>query len=405
MSRTRGDSLKECKLQGLTQALSCVCVFLLAAACEERAVPGVTVADSAGVRLTFTTDGPAVFARLDSIPTVSIGGSDATGPEQFFRVQGVHLDGEDRLWVADGQSGELRIFEADGKHWKTRGGKGEGPGEFLEIRLLGATAADAVFLGDSRSDRITVFDPEGEFVRTERLPNSERPAPRPFDVFVDGSVLGQLPRMLAAQSLEPGQILRDSVELVRVRLAGQNVEPYGSAAGPLWLWTGRNQVPVPFTANASFDVVGDEVHLVAGPDFRVRVLSDEGLRAIYGVDRESRAVGDADLDSYREFVQEYLPESMQAEYLEPLGHEQRPSHLPGYDRVIASSDGHVWAQVYESNLSAPHDWDVFDGEGQFCGRVRVWSGFYPMVIPRDAMAGVWRDSVGVEYVRVYRLKK
>lgn len=46
---------------------------------------------------------------------------------------------------------------------------------------------------------------------------------------------------------------------------------------------------------------------------------------------------------------------------------------------------------------------MFDGEGQFCGRVRVWSGFYPMVITREAMVGVWRDSVGVEYIRVYRL--
>jgi hypothetical protein len=365
----------------------------------------VVVADSAGIRLTLSADDPKDFAQLDSVPAISIGGPDASGPQQFFRVQGVHLDEAGRIWVADGQSGELRIFLADGTHWKTRGGRGEGPGEFLQIRLLGATSGDSVLCGDSGADRITVFDPEGEFVRTERLPSSERPAPRPFHVFNDGSVLGQLPRVLAAQSLEPGQIFRDSVELVRVRLDLEELEPYGSAPGPRWLWTGRNQVPVPFTTNASFDVVGNDVHLVAGPEFRVEVHNGEGLRAIYGVEREPRIVSASDLDSYRGFVQEYLPEPMRADYLEALDNEERPNRLPGYDRVIASSDDHVWAQVYESDPAAPHDWDVFDREGLFRGRVHVWGGFYPFVITGDAMAGVWRDSMGVEFVRLYRLHR
>jgi len=365
----------------------------------------VVVTDSAGIRLTISADEPKHFAQLDSVPAMSMGGPDASGPQQFFRIQGVRLDAEGRLWVADGQSGELRIFQADGTHWKTRGGRGEGPGEFLQIRLLGATAGDSVICGDSGADRITVFDPEGEFVRTERLPISDRPAPRPFDVFADGSLLAQLPRIVSAQSLEPGLVIRDSAELVRVRPDRQAFEPYGSAPGPLWLWTGRNQVPVPFTTNASFDVVGHAAHLVAGPEFRVKVHNGEGLQTIYGVEREPRRVAGSDLDSYRGFVQEYLPESMQAEYLEPLDGEERPSRLPGYDRLIASSDGYVWAQVYESDLAAPHDWDVFDRDGVFLGRVHVWSGFYPFVITREVMAGVWRDSMGVEFVRLYRLRR
>jgi hypothetical protein len=381
------------------------CILLLQAACEASVLPGAVVTDSAGIRLTISPDEPKDFAQLDSVAEISIGGPDASGPQQFFRVQGVHLDKAGRLWVADGQSGELRIFLADGTHWKTRGGRGEGPGEFVQIRLLGATSGDSVLCGDSGADRITVFGPEGEFIRTERLPGSDRPPPRPFDVFNDGSVLGQLPRVLAAQALETGQVLRDSAELVRVRLDPQELEPYGSGSGPLWIWTGRNQVPVPFTTNASFDVVGNNVHLVAGPEFRVEVHNGEGLRAIFGVEREPRIVSDSDLDSYREFVQEYLSEEMRADYLEALDHEERPNRLPGYDRVIASSDDYVWAQVYQSDLAAPHDWDVFDREGLFRGRVHVWGGFYPFAITEDRMAGVWRNEMGVEFVRSYRLRR
>lgn len=405
MRDANGKCRQMLRVRNVAKAIWVLGTVLLETACEGRPAPIVTVTDSAGVRMTITADVPMVFAELDTIPSVSIGGADASGPTQFFRIQGVYVDVDERLWVADGQSGELRIFAADGTHWKTTGGRGEGPGEFAQIRFLGATAAGSVLFGDSGADRITVFDPEGEFVRTERLPSSDRPAPRPFDVFDDGSVLGQLHRVLAAQSLEPGQILRDSVELVRVRIDAQREEPYGSAAGPLWLWTGRDQVPVPFTTNASFDVVGDDVHLVSGPDFRVRVFNSEGLRAVYGVEREARTVDEADLDSYRQFVQEYLPESMQEEYLKGLEHEERPNQLPGYDRMISSQDGYVWAQVYASDLAAPHEWDVFDGQGRFSGRVHVWSGFYPMVITRNAIVGVWRDTMGVEFVRKYSLTR
>jgi hypothetical protein len=75
--------------------------------------------------------------------------------------------------------------------------------------------------------------------------------------------------------------------------------------------------------------------------------------------------------------------------------------LPGYDRVLVSADGHVWAQVYEADFMAPHNWDVFDEGRRFVGRVQVRGGFYPMTITRDAMVGVWRDTLGVEYVRAY----
>jgi hypothetical protein len=212
-------------------AVACLLPLLTSVACEGSGSPAVTVTDSAGVRLTVSDDVERVFASLDSLPTLSLGGADATGPTQFFRIQGIHVDSANRLWVADGQSGELRIFEPDGSHWKTRGGRGEGPGEFVQIRLLGSTPGDSVLVGDGALDRITVFSPQGEFVRTEPLSTSDRPAPRPFDVFGDGSILGQLTRVLSAASLESGQILADSVELVRVKLDPPSIQPYGSTQG------------------------------------------------------------------------------------------------------------------------------------------------------------------------------
>lgn len=93
------------------------------------------------------SDGPAasyVYAVIDTLPDVSLGSANATGPQRFAGIQGIHVDIEGRLWVADGESRELRIFLEDGSHWKTLGGPGEGPGEFLRLRLLGGIEGDTV---------------------------------------------------------------------------------------------------------------------------------------------------------------------------------------------------------------------------------------------------------------------
>jgi hypothetical protein len=164
-------------------------------------------------------------------------------------------------------------------------------------------------------------------------------------------------------------------------------------------------VPVPFTVNASFDVAGTELYLVSGSSFRVRVFESGELRKVHAIDRDPRLVGNADLDSYRAFVQEYVPEQMRADYLSALDHDARPNVLPGYDRVLVSTDGDVWAQVYEPDIGAPHDWDVFDAEGRFLGKVHVASGVYPLLVTGNSVVGIWRDSLGVEHVQRYNLMR
>jgi hypothetical protein len=100
------------------------------AACRGGPQGDVAVTDSAGVRVTVSADAYRTFATVNPEPLLSLGGADAAGPSEFFRIAGVHMDPHGNLWVADGGSAELRLFRPDGTHWKTRGGRGDGPGEF-----------------------------------------------------------------------------------------------------------------------------------------------------------------------------------------------------------------------------------------------------------------------------------
>jgi hypothetical protein len=385
-----------------------VTAFVTVAALASCAGPpgsAATVSVSAGVRSTSTPDVPVVFADVGAVPTVSVGGAAEEGPAQLHRIQNVHVDARGRLWVADGGSGELRIFLPDGTPWKIRGGRGEGPGEFTRIRLLGAYAGDSVLVADDGNGRLSVFDPEGELVRSVSASTADGPWPRLFDAFADGSVLGQVPRILSAGALRPGQLLADSAELVRLDPSTGARTPVGGARGPQWIWTGSALIPVPFTVNAAFDVVGDAVHVAYGPAFRIRVLEGGRLVATYGVDRPARRVTDADAAAYRDFTETYIAEPARAQHLAALRHEARPSHLPAYREVTAAEDGRVWAERYQVDPVAAPVWDVYEADGRFAGRVDGPAGLAPSTITADALVGVWRDALGVERVRSYPFTK
>jgi hypothetical protein len=202
-----------------------------------------------------------------------------------------------------------------------------------------------------------------------------------------------------AATLAEGEIIRAGVRLVRFDLGAGTRVDVATAEGPSWIWTGRSQIPVPFTANAGFALSGDEVHIVAGPSFRVTVFEDGRLSRIYGVEREERAVTRDAVDDYRDFIEEFYPAEQHAALLSALGHPTTPSVMPAYTGVVVSSSGEVWAARYSPRTL----WDVFGPEGELRGQVEMPPDFYPMSVRGRRLAGVWRDDVGVEYVRVYEM--
>jgi hypothetical protein len=378
---------------------------VLAVACSaasDRAAEGVVVTDSAGITITLSPDAGVPYATVAAEPAVSLGGPTAEGPAQFFQIDRVVLT-VDRLWAAAGQSAELRVFDADGAHSRTVGGRGDGPGEYLLMRLLGEFSGDTVAVADQRAGRLAVYGPDGTLVRSDRLRTGDGLPPRPFDVYPDGSVLGQVPQRLTAGGLQEGAVIRDGVRLARFRLdADPVVVAEDSAAGPMWLWTGTDRMtPLPFTANAAFDLSGTSLHLAAGPAFRVRVFEEGRLTRIYGVDRVARQVTASDAAVYRDEVVPAYPEARHAALLEAMDHPAAPSLLPAYTGLLVADDGTVWAGRHSPDTA----WDVFADDGVLLGGVEVPPRFRPMSIRGGRVAGVWRDELGVEYVQVYAMER
>lgn len=377
---------------------------LLLGGCVRADAPGsFAVTDSAGVRVSTSADARRVFAEVDPDPLVSLGGPEAVGPTQFSGLRGVHIDRAGNLWVVDGTSAEVRLFRPDGSHWKTVGGSGEGPGEFRRPRLLGAFRGDSVAIWDDALARLTILDDTAGVGRIATARPTEGPAPHPYAAFGDGRLLALIPRVLEAGALAPGTVLRDTTRLVRLDLASMRFEHMAEREGAQWLWTGRDQVPIPFTISAAVAVDGDVVHVARGPDFTVRVFDGGRLAETYGVARSPREVGGGEVASYESYIGRFVPESRRPGHLSALHRPERPRLLPAYSRLLVAGDGAIWAQVYDPDPLEPATWDVYDGDRRRLGQVRTPGSFRPERILGDALVGVWLDDLDVEHVRIYRL--
>jgi hypothetical protein len=220
-------------------------------------------------------------------------------------------------------------------------------------------------------------------------------------VFNDGSLLAQTPRIVSARALERGQLLGDSVRLIRLDPAKPTPEPMAEARGPTWVWTGRSQVPLAFTINAAFDVDRDGVYVVAGPDFRVSLFQRGRLSESFGVDRAPRRVSPGDVAAYVDMIREYMTEPMLSEYLAGVDHSSRPRLLPAYSRVLVSGEGCIWAQIYSPDLFSAAHWDVFGSDRVWEGRVDTPAGLTVTEVTGGRVVGVWRDELNTEYVRAY----
>ena len=87
----------------------------------------------------------------------------------FARITDVAIDKNGDVFVADGQSAEIRKFNQSGEYIHTIGRKGEGPGEFRNISVMAVNSLDQLIVFDNMAQRISIFSREGEFVKSTKL--------------------------------------------------------------------------------------------------------------------------------------------------------------------------------------------------------------------------------------------
>lgn len=115
------------------------------------------VADTHYFRILFyTLDGELVESR-------TIGGENGKGPGQFGFVTDVVQDSKGNYYVSEyGEYDRIQKFDVDGQFVYEWGGHGEAPGEFLRPQGLVMDDQDQLWVADSANHRIQIFDVSGD---------------------------------------------------------------------------------------------------------------------------------------------------------------------------------------------------------------------------------------------------
>jgi len=151
-------------------------------------------------------------------------------------------------------------------------------------------------------------------------------------------------------------------------------------------------------------------------EYRIGVYSPDGtLTRVIAKPSEPMPVGEGDRTVLLNAMERLWKEAgVPAQALDRLKSAIRfADNFPAYLQFLSGPRSTVWVQgiLAPSSLSAEaqeffnpqqdlgsSDFDVFDAEGRYLGRVTMPSRFTPLRFVGDVVYGVWRDELDVQYV-------
>lgn len=122
-----------------------------------------TTVDSTGPVLRVHNEGSAAALPLEPVYAVGEqGGLEGGSAEEFGRIQSVLLGPDGELYVGDGHSAQITVFDSTGELLRVMGRRGGGPGEIERLWDM-AWIGDTLVVMDSENGRLTKLGREGEY--------------------------------------------------------------------------------------------------------------------------------------------------------------------------------------------------------------------------------------------------
>lgn len=347
---------------------------------------------------------------------LSIGALDGPPEYLFSAVVGAVQMPDGRIAVADAGNSSVRFFSPHGRFLGSSGRSGRGPGEFADIAYMGRLSVDTLVLWDGILQRMTVLDGDGRYVRQVVLQDEDLwTGPAMYNV----AGVDESGTILAFSSAGRGMVEGESGTLVKDSLRFVVFDREGASGRLLGTWPARPRVTLrtasgvtfpylPLTAPPQATAGSGALIVAAGsiPEFR-RYESSGGLRGVvrWEVGRRSGAseagrLQDFLLSSDRSPAQRSASQQLLA--VAPL-----PDSLPVAGAVVIDRAGNVWVERYRApwETDAIGTWDVFGDRGEWLGAAQVPPRVRIHEIGGDYVLVTWRDSMNVQFIRLYPLRQ
>lgn len=337
------------------------------------------------------------------VEELRLGSLESEGPEMFGQVLSVELDEAGNVWVLEGQTQEIRVFDGTGAYVRTVGREGGGPGEFSRAVRLDRAPNGDIWVMDPQNGRLSVFDTAGAYVEGHNAPGGFVILPWPGGFDRENRYYAPVPDFDEGFHIE---LARFGPALTPIDTLSPPRDPVTRDAFTIERdGVTRVRASVPFTGGLTWRV---------SPHGTFWAL----LREEYRMD-EIDAAGDTIRTVRKSFDPVPVTRADVEGALEDLewftdqgGRVDRslfPSRKPPTSNFVVDDLGHLWvSRTAEAGEDAGRRWDIFDPEGRFLGELalpfRLDLGLPPR-IRHDVLYGVVRDEMDVAYVILARLER
>ena len=382
---------------------------------------GITVRDSAGIEIIehALDDGelPVVFRLADSA-SVTIGQAEGEDAYLFSRVGAVVRLSDGHIVIAEPRLGELRWFDARGRHVRTVGRRGAGPGEFRHIGMVARGLGDTLIVEDMSNSRLTFIAPGGDIVRSVSTTLLRELADRRrisfFDVLPDGRLSGTTVTLRRGPPSK-GLFLDSNV----VWVVGRDADSADSIAT---LYRSQSMIrevhamesgsfeyssdEIPFSPRGTLAVSGDALYYASGRSYEISKLAADGrVVRLIRLTRRTRMVTDSLTRAYRSRVLEGTPANRRAETERSLRELRFPDSLPAFSNVRVDAAHRLWAREFSADPEEPSRWLVFDTDDRLLGAASLHADCIPVEIGADNVLCLTRDELDVERVELRSLMR
>ncbi len=371
---------------GSATSLGFLLVALTAAGMSAQSpVRGVQVDTLPGGRIVISNPDPLAVApgRVPSLEEELRIGSLDDPCSAFGDAFSLTVDNAGRIYVADAQADDIRVFSAEGECLRVFGGAGGGPGEFAMLAGIVWQEPDLLWSMDASHNRLTVFDSRGDVLATHRLGPS-RAASLPWPLWSDARgnlhVYNHGERRIDTYAGGPGLTVAGAFPIPEME-----VEFY-SRTYEAGRFRSRAESPIPHSPSTEFTVDREgEVWLANDATFDLHEVSYSGdtLRTVRLLRPAPRLAG-RERDSLAAAT--------------GLDERRLPDHKTVLEDVNVGADGWIWVTSAEGAIEA---WDVFDADGVYQGVVVPPVPIEPRPFPvfgSGTITGVTKGALDVEYV-------
>jgi hypothetical protein len=329
--------------------------------------------------------------------------------QEFDRVTTPFVLADGRVVVPLRGKSVIRVFAPDGSHQATHGRYGEGPGEFTA--LGGAWArGDTIEALDLRNRRIIRFLPDGSS-ETIVLTGGGR---------TDAAIPGAAGDGWAVTRIDAtGTDQRDQMSVLRFDRAGAYVGEVARVEGMLRQASPAGDIsgPSPLSPRARFRLHEGTIYLADTFEPVIRTFGPAGdsarqIRWAPGPLPEPELALRAAIDAA---VASAPADQAQRRRIALEGFPP-PERVSAFWDFLVDDLGFFWIRPFDpaknffgsgqQGTAGPGgDWLIVSPEGAIVGSVAVPADLELTQITENAVVGIARDELGVEYVRVHALER